>query len=177
MTVVALSDRAATMQRSLCLDVSSLSLFNGLECAKVSFGVVVSYACHKSRAIFKNAKNACRFIVHLCFSLVLNVLFLRNIAQVFKTIVRSIAVYMVNLPVWKFSRHIQPSKPMAFISFSVNRSYLIFVKGKTTRYFSLFYPRLFQPSNKNTSVWVVIKNFFKSALCNHPTTLTHFERS
>jgi hypothetical protein len=36
---------------------------------------------------------------------------------------------------------------------------------------------LFQPSNKNTSIWVVIKNFFKSALCNHPTTLTHFERS
>jgi len=177
MTVVALSDRAAIVQHSLCRNVSSLSLFGGLECAKVNLGVVVRYACHKSKAIFENAKNACRFVAYLCFSLVLNVLRLRDITQVFKTIVRSIAVYMVNLPVWKFSRHIQPSKPMAFISFSVNRSYLIFVKGKTTRYFSLFYPSLFQPSNKNTSVWVVIKNFFKSVLCNHPTTLTHFERS
>ena len=177
MTVVALSDRAATMQHSLCRNVSSLSLFGGLECAKVNLGVVVRYTCSKSRAIFENAKNACRFVAHLCFSLVLNVLCMRNISQVFKTIVRSIAVYMVNLPIWKFSSHIQPSKPMAFISFSVNRSYLIFFKGKTARYFSLFYAGLFQPSNKNTSVWVVIKNFSKSALCNHPTTLTHFERS
>lgn len=177
MTVVALLDRAATVQQSLSRDVSSLSLFGGLECANVYLGVIVRYACSKSSAIFENAKNACRFVAYLCFSLVLNVLRLRYLTQVYKTIVRSIAVYMVNLPVWKFSCHIQPSESVAFIGFSVNRSYPIFFIGKAARYFSLFYASLFQSSNKNTSIWVVIKNFFKSVLCNHSTTLTHFERS
>ncbi len=115
MTVLALLDRAATMQHSFFRDVSSLSLFNGLECAKVNLGVVMRYACSKSRAIFENSKNARRFVALLCFSLVLNILLLRDVAQVFKTIVRSVSVYVVNMTLRPVSRHVKPSQSMTAV--------------------------------------------------------------
>ena len=177
MTVVALSDRAATVQHSLCRNVSSLSLFGGLECAKVNLGVVVRYACSKSRAIFENAKSACRFVAYLCFLLVLNVLRLCDVAQVYKTIVRSVAVFMVNLTNWPQAGHVQPSKSMTFMQLVVNGSDHVSFIRKTAGCFSLAYARLFKSAREHPRFWVVVKHFFESCLCKHLRTLTHFERA
>ena len=158
MTVVALSDRAATMQHSLCRNVSSLSLFGGLECAKVNLGVVVRYTCSKSRAIFENAKNACRFVAHLCFSLVLNILCLRNISQVFKTIVRFVAVYVVNYTFWPVPSHIKPSQPMTLVQFAINRCDKITALVYAPCNGTLRNTSLLKSSRENSSLRVVIKD-------------------
>lgn len=158
MAVVALSDRAATVQHSLCGDVSSLGFFGCLECAKVNLGVVVRYACSKSRAILENSENACGLVVPLCFALVLNVLRLRYIAQIFKTIVRSVAIDMVNLTLWPASSHVQPCQSMALVQLAVNRRDDIAILGHTAGDLALRDSRLLEPSRENSSLRAVIKD-------------------
>ena len=158
MAVVAFSDRAATVQHSLCGNISGLGFFGCLECAKVNLGVVVRYACSKSRAILENSENACGLVVPLCFTLVLNVLRLRYIAQVFKTIVRSIAIDMVNLTLWPASSHVQPCQSMALVQFAVNRRDDIAIPGHTAGNLALRNSWLLEPSRENSSIRAVIKD-------------------
>ena len=158
MTFLALLDRAATVQHSLCSDVSSLSFFGGLECAKVNLGIVVRYACSKSRSIFENTKNACRFVTHLCFSLILNVLSLRYVSQVLKTIIRFVAVYVVNYTFRPVASHVKPSQPMTLVQFAVNRCNKITTLIHTSCNLSLCNTCLLKFSRENSSFRNVVKD-------------------
>lgn len=158
MTFVELSNRTANVQNSLCRDVSSLSLICSLECAKVNLGVVVRYARSKSRSIFENSKNACRFVANLCFALVLNVLRLRDIAQVFKTIVRFVAIYMVNYTLRPIANYVKPSQPMTLIQFPVNRCDKIATLIHTSCNRALRNTCLLKSSRENASFRTVIKD-------------------
>ena len=165
------------MQRPFCRQICSLRFCQRFKRAQVYFGVAVRNSCCKTAVIFPCAQRACGFIAALRFALVFNILLLGYITQVVKSVVRSVAVYMVNLACGPCAGHVQPSKSMTFIHFAVNRRDQIPFVRKAAGHAALFNAGLFKPTNKQSRKRVVVKHFFESSLRKHLGSLTHFERA
>lgn len=134
-------------------------------------------SCRKANAIFPHAKNARGFVAALRFALVFYVMLFKYIAQIAKTIVRFIAVDMINLTYGPRAGHVQPRKAMAFVRLAINcRSQIAFI-GQTARYAALFNARLFESARKRPRKRIVVENFFKAVLRKHGGSLTQTERA
>ena len=134
-------------------------------------------SCCKAAAVSPSTKHSGGLVAALRFALIFCVLLFGNIAQIIKAIVRFVAVFMINLTCWPHASHVQPNKSMTLMQLVVDGSDQIPLIRKTAGYFSLTYARLFESARERPRFWVVIEHFFKSCLCKHPRTLTHFERA
>jgi hypothetical protein len=101
---------------------------------------------------------------------------LTHIAQILKTIIRSVTVHVVNLTFWPRSCHVQPRKSMALVDLAVNRGYEVSFSGKTSRHGTFGCAGLFKFPSKNARVRIVVKDLLESVLCQHAGTLTHFRK-
>ena len=132
--------------------------------------------CSKAISVFKCPEDAGGFVAALRFSLVFYVLSLTYVAQILKTVIRSVTVHVVNLTFRPFSNHVQPCKPMALVNLAVYRGYKVSFFGQTSRYRTLGCAWLFKFPSKNARVRIVVKNLLESVLCQHTGTLTHFRK-
>ena len=128
-------------------------------------------------SVFPSTKYACGLVVALRLALVFHVLLFCYIAQIIKSVVISLPVYVINLTLRPRSGHIQPSKSMAFIIFLINRSHQIAFVGKTSGHAPLFDACLFDAPREHSRRWVVVKHFFEPSLRKHLGSLTHPERA
>lgn len=133
--------------------------------------------CRKAAAVFPRAKNACGFVAALRFALIFYVMLLGYIAQIAKTVVRSVAIDVINLTCGPRAGHVQPSKSMALVIFAVNRRNQVAFAGQTAGYTALFDACLFAAARKNPRVGAVVKHFFEPNLRKHFGSLTHPERA
>ncbi len=103
------------MISTFSLDIFSVSFFRcGVIAQPMRFAamrytsapfILVKYDAHKAG-----------FISFVWFTDILRIAFRTNYSQIFKTIIRFIAVYMVNNVFWPFASYIKPYKSVRFIN-------------------------------------------------------------
>jgi hypothetical protein len=110
------------MQPSLGFDISRSSFCICVEIADANPSPVESYARSElfTTRAKRDAKKFAGLVVGVWATLVLHVLRLVSIAEVVPTIVRSVAVNVVNLSFGPRVSHVQPRKAMSEIDCSVN---------------------------------------------------------
>ena len=160
------------MQNSFCRNISSACFINGFKSSKINFFAVNTYSRGKVISVFKNPHNSSGLIAFLCFPLILCIFCFCNISQIFKSVIGSIPIYVVNLVLRPITGHVQPSKSMAAVWLAINRRCKISLRRHAPRNTSFRDSRLFQFSRKNSCFWVVVKDLLKAGLGEHPRTLT-----
>ena len=131
----------------------------------------------KTGTVLEHTKSAGRFVVLLRLALIFNIRLFRNIAQIFKPIVGTIAVNVVNLTNRPISGHVQPHKPVALVDFLVYGSDNVPIGSCASSNGTLARSRLFQSTDKVSGFGAIVENFFESCLCKHSKTLTQTERA
>lgn len=94
----------------------------------------------------------------------------RNVSKIFKAIVRSIAVYMVNVLYWPATAHIEEGQPVRQKSFSVNADDYIalYLTASNASRFDAAGMRisLHQPC-KCAGLRLIVQKFFEAFLRKH----------
>jgi len=110
------------MQAFSCITICQMGFFHGVKTPKVDdFFVVSNRGLPTLIGIFHPRKTAHTFNPMLVgASAIGSILTMCSLAEVFKSVVRSVSVDVVNLHGWFVSSYIKPRKPMGRMRFPVN---------------------------------------------------------
>ena len=94
---------------------------------------------------------------------ILSVFALGGVSKVCNPIVKTIAIYVVNVVFWKFSINIKPRKSVSIVSVSKKTDADVFMAAACSSRFSGFYytpsPSIVVKPRKHSGVRIVMKNF------------------
>ena len=149
---------------TLGVNIGLMSFFSGIKPSKQDLDAVRAYPCSIPFSIFKprHAKVSAGSISVVMFALVLNVARCCNITKIFKRIVFSISVYVINVVRRPVSCHVKPSKATGAVPRAINPydSVTIWPNVSSLRSGHDFSASFFCP-RKNSGFRVIIKNFLK----------------
>lgn len=133
------------MQATSCVTISQMSLFLGMETTKIDALFVVRNRCLPTPiGIFhpRNTPNTLQAMLVIIFA-VCPILAVRSFAKIFKTVVSSVSVDMVNLTDRMVSRYVVPNQPVGSIMFPINFKIYISFMVQISRFLtdSYFWPR------------------------------------
>lgn len=153
------------MQSALCFNVNSMSFFGGVKSPK-EFGFPIdAYFGLPAASIRFDAKESAPVICPR-ISFVLHIDGLRNVAQVVNSVVRSVAVNVINVSVRPFAMNVEPNKSMSESCVTVNHKLKVASRWITGNLSSQGLPFGNFPA-KDASLWVVGKKLVEPSLSDH----------
>ena len=153
------------MRSAFCFNVNSMSLFWSIKPPKEFSFPIDAYFGFPSTSTRFDAKES-TLVVCPRLPFVLYIDGLRNVAQVVNLVVRSVAVNMINVPVWPLAMNVEPNKSMSERCVAVNHKLKVATRWIASNLTCNGLPFGNFPA-KDSSLWVVGKQLVKPCLSDH----------
>ena len=110
---------AAMVMQALSREVGGMSEFWRVVCAKTAHSPVNHDLCLKPFTVAISAHHPCGFVAGFRLTHVLHVYAARNIAQIFNSVVRRIAIKVINVIRGPNAMHVKKRETVSFVSMAV----------------------------------------------------------